>query len=1378
MMIKRKILLVLGFIAALVASPSLLAVQFAHPDGTVSGDANYTPTGAASNWQAVGEGNTPDDATFITATTATSIEFSLTDTITDPGVDTGHIIKFRAENSAGKKDANVTISLYEGAGLVDESLLVVPKGSGWAEYSYAIPTAVVTTYNNLSIRLLGDGSTQTPTIISWVELEVPTGSVTPGTVDSPSFTAVTDTTATLGGRVTDAGTPTVTDRGVEWGTASGGPWPNSVASGTGGAGIFTVAVTGLPSSTTIYFRAWADNGIKVYSTESSFTTNTPATAPTVDTPTFTDVTDSTAVLGGTVSADGGANVTERGVVWNTTTPAETGGTVVPMGSGTGAFSQLVSSLPGGTLIYFKAYATNTAGTAYSVESSFTTLPGLPVVDTPTVASITENSAVLGGTVSGDGGGTVTDRGIVWNTTVPAESGGTVVSMGSGLGTFSQLVGSLPTATTVYFRAYATNAAGTAYSEHGSFVPLGPPAVSSPTATSITHNSAVLGGTITSDGGRSIIARGTLWNTTGTPVIENSLPEGIQATGAFSHTRSSLPASTTIYYRAYAVNEVGTSYSAEGSFLTLSEPTVQVSNITFPRVSGKSLRIRWTRGNGEGSIVVLRLGAPSDPGIQAPSDGSDYAANADFTQAPEIPVNTQNFVVYKGSASDVWVTGLTLSTNYSVAIYEYAGTGANTDYLQLTPAEASQATTNVPVHNEDNRVDCSECHSHGQWMAHEVELKDVCLTCHSPSGPAEAKQMFDNHLTPGKNPSVDFVDCGMCHELHNPGGPNTTESFNSVTGLTQLNKSFLRANVDKYVSTSVPPAYLHTDQPLREVGNPNGDPEQLAVTPDRAVEGGTDAVDPSSDTQARGYCQVCHTLTNNHTNNPSTSGSDQSHDGESNTSGLGTETNCGTCHQHINSFTGIGGTASCESCHSSEQPPLPRPIITTQFDRLSSHITGGSAVAVQEDCMVCHDQSTHQTQVVRLLDADDGVTSFAQLTAGASTTDPAEAEPFEGHCLSCHEDGVASNLPANVGDTAGQTDTSPFNGSAAPPIIDEVAWASAAHNRSTAPIVSCVGACHGSGHGSEQNKLLAPAAGPTVSSTDFCFSCHDADGPSSIDIQAQFGSPTPDTSKQTLRNTVPVNQRHDIYPLDQDYSGGSVSCKDCHSPHVDSSTNPVADPDTAIPLATYSPTNTYTDDGNNFSYGGGLDPVNPAGSAGGFTQPDYIQFCLTCHDGTAPAGVTMTSGLIDIASDYAAKQHGSGDGATGCKPGKGYLKVPWTTQAQQDGGCDPDTTYAAINCTTCHGAHGSPSIFNLRESITVAGVEMTVGSLDGTGQFPVGSFSDPDNDLRTYTLPINGGTQADHVYGAWCTFCHEQSAHAGVDETTVCTSAHMHGSNSF
>ena len=164
-------------------------------------------------------------------------------------------------------------------------------------------------------------------------------------------------------------------------------------------------------------------------------------------------------------------------------------------------------------------------------------------------------------------------------------------------------------------------------------------------------------------------------------------------------------------------------------MTATEPTVQASNITFPKVAAQSMRIQWTPGNGEGSIVVLRTGAKIEP-----LDSTDYTANPDFTLGEDI--GSGNIVVYKGSGSVVVVNGLTASTTYTVAIYDYAGSGNDTYYLgspEQPPAEASQQTTAVPVHNMDFNIDCGQCHNHGSFMAHETELEDVCKTCHQPSG---------------------------------------------------------------------------------------------------------------------------------------------------------------------------------------------------------------------------------------------------------------------------------------------------------------------------------------------------------------------------------------------------------------------------------------------------------------------------------------------------------------------------------------------------------------------------------------------------------------------------------------------------------------------
>ncbi|MGN6495316.1 MAG: YDG domain-containing protein [Agriterribacter sp.] len=103
-----------------------------------------------------------------------------------------------------------------------------------------------------------------------------------------------------------------------------------------------------------------------------YTYTSSASPATVTTATATSVTSTSATLGGNVTADGGATVTERGIVWATTANPTTANNKVQMGSGTGSFSNTVSALPSGTIINFRAYAINTAGVSYGSNTTVTT----------------------------------------------------------------------------------------------------------------------------------------------------------------------------------------------------------------------------------------------------------------------------------------------------------------------------------------------------------------------------------------------------------------------------------------------------------------------------------------------------------------------------------------------------------------------------------------------------------------------------------------------------------------------------------------------------------------------------------------------------------------------------------------------------------------------------------------------------------------------------------------------------------------------------------------------------------------------------------------------------------------------------------------------
>jgi hypothetical protein len=94
----------------------------------------------------------------------------------------------------------------------------------------------------------------------------------------------------------------------------------------------------------------------------------------VTTTAISDIDRTTATGSGNVTADGGATVTARGICWSTTQNPTIAGSHTTDGTGTGSFTSSMTGLAANTTYYVRAYATNSAGTAYGEQVSFTTLP--------------------------------------------------------------------------------------------------------------------------------------------------------------------------------------------------------------------------------------------------------------------------------------------------------------------------------------------------------------------------------------------------------------------------------------------------------------------------------------------------------------------------------------------------------------------------------------------------------------------------------------------------------------------------------------------------------------------------------------------------------------------------------------------------------------------------------------------------------------------------------------------------------------------------------------------------------------------------------------------------------------------------------------------
>lgn len=112
----------------------------------------------------------------------------------------------------------------------------------------------------------------------------------------------------------------------------------------------------------------------------SSSANTPAvTIPTVTSQSVGAITSITATSGGDITSDGGSAVTARGVCWATTQNPTTSNSKTIDGSGTGVFTSSLTGLTPNTSYFLRAYATNSAGTAYGNQVSFTTASATSIV---------------------------------------------------------------------------------------------------------------------------------------------------------------------------------------------------------------------------------------------------------------------------------------------------------------------------------------------------------------------------------------------------------------------------------------------------------------------------------------------------------------------------------------------------------------------------------------------------------------------------------------------------------------------------------------------------------------------------------------------------------------------------------------------------------------------------------------------------------------------------------------------------------------------------------------------------------------------------------------------------------------------------------------
>jgi uncharacterized protein (TIGR02145 family) len=176
-----------------------------------------------------------------------------------------------------------------------------------------------------------------------------------------------------GGSITAQGISTIIKKGVCWNTTQNPTIENPYTVNGAGMEPFISSITGLSQGQTYFVRAYAMNSTDTaYGNQVSFITSINIVTPSIITTNPTNLTQTTVKIGGNIISDGGADVTERGICWNTTGNPTKTDNPFPNGIGIGEFSCDIISFSPGQTCHIKAYASNNAGTAYGNEIIVTT----------------------------------------------------------------------------------------------------------------------------------------------------------------------------------------------------------------------------------------------------------------------------------------------------------------------------------------------------------------------------------------------------------------------------------------------------------------------------------------------------------------------------------------------------------------------------------------------------------------------------------------------------------------------------------------------------------------------------------------------------------------------------------------------------------------------------------------------------------------------------------------------------------------------------------------------------------------------------------------------------------------------------------------------
>jgi hypothetical protein len=464
------------------------------------------------------------------------------------------------------------------------------------------------------------------------------------------------------------------------------------------------------SQNTVFYFAWrysvtsgttTSNAQVLGVDDISITANAAATAPTLTSPTVSSITSTSATLGATVSSNGGAVLSARGTVWGTSA-SPTGNSLAESGTTVSAFTHSRTGLTANTEYTYRGYATNSAGTGYSADGTFTTLPLEPTVGAGN--SITASGFTANWSHPTMGAATYTYTVEVDDDIAFGSINSTVSSIASS--NTSQAITGLAASTNYYYRVKAVNVQGSSDWSSTS-AGIATSAAATPTLNPVTLASALSSTYGTASTGVSFTANGS--NLTGN--IAATAQSGYEVStslGSGYDASVSVSAGTTVYVRFASTISVGNkdnatavvlsgggasssanvTTSSSGNTVSKATPTINSSPTATAVTYGQTLASSTLSGGSASVAGSFAFTTPSN----APNGGT---ANQSVTFTPTDNANynttTTNVSVTVNQATQTITFGALANKTTADAAFSLTATASSGLTVTYSSSNTAVAT---------------------------------------------------------------------------------------------------------------------------------------------------------------------------------------------------------------------------------------------------------------------------------------------------------------------------------------------------------------------------------------------------------------------------------------------------------------------------------------------------------------------------------------------------------------------------------------------------------------------------------------------------------------------------------------------------------------